>query len=64
MKKYRVLAETITTHKGLLFQKDQVVSEIKFHPDHIKGLIDGGSIEEVVEKPEAEKPTETGKPKK
>ncbi len=64
MKKYRVLVETITTHKGLMFHKGQEVSEIKFHPDHIKGLIDGGSIEEVVEKPEAEKPTETGKPKK
>lgn len=65
MKKYRVLVETIITHKGLKFHKGQEVSEIKLHPGHIKDLIENGSIEEVVAaKPEGEKPAEPGKPKK
>lgn len=46
MKQYKVLANSITTHLGLVFLKNSIVDEIKFSPDHLPDLIKQKAIEE------------------
>lgn len=56
-KQYKILADSITTDKGVILRKGETVKEVRFNPNAIGQLLADKAIEEITEQaPKAEAP--------